>query len=147
MNKRKIILILLICLCLVTIPLIIIKITNKEENKNLYPTIELIGESFYSIKLNEKFIEPGYSAKDIKDGDITNKVEVLNEVDTFKKGIYEITYKVTNSSGKTIKAKRQVKVIDAPSYKSSYDRIDNKTLGWGTNNKKDGKRPNCNMSN
>jgi len=147
MNKRKIIFILIICFSLVTIPLIIIKLTNKEENKNLYPIIELKGENLYSIKLNEKFIEPGYTARDTKDGDITNKVEVLNEVDTFKKGVYKITYKVTNSSGKTIKAERQVKVIEAPTYKSSYNGIDNKTLGWGTNNKKDGTRPICNMSN
>ena len=48
------------------------------------------------------------TAEDEEDGDITDKIEILeNEVDTTKPGKYEVTYKVTDSGGashvKTIK--------------------------------------------
>lgn len=68
------------------------------------------------IKATDKTIEVGYifdpkadvTATDEEDGDITDKIEILeNEVDTTKPGKYEVTYKVTDSGGashvKTIK--------------------------------------------
>ena len=68
------------------------------------------------IKATDKTIEVGdefdpladVTAKDEEDGDITDKIEILeNEVDTTKPGKYEVTYKVTDSGGashvKTIK--------------------------------------------
>ena len=40
------------------------------------------------------------TATDEEDGDISGSIEVLNnEVDTTKVGIYEVTYKVTDSQG------------------------------------------------
>ena len=42
----------------------------------------------------------GVTATDEEDGDISGSIEVLNnEVDTTKVGIYEVTYKVTDSQG------------------------------------------------
>lgn len=68
------------------------------------------------IHATDKTIEVGdefdpradVTAKDEEDGDITDKIEILeNEVDTTKPGKYEVTYKVTDSGGashvKTIK--------------------------------------------
>ena len=68
------------------------------------------------IKATDKTIEVGdifdpkadVTAEDEEDGDITDKIEILeNEVDTTKPGKYEVTYKVTDSGGashvKTIK--------------------------------------------
>ena len=68
------------------------------------------------IRATDKTIEVGdefdpladVTAKDEEDGDITDKIEILeNEVDTTKPGKYEVTYKVTDSGGashvKTIK--------------------------------------------
>lgn len=64
-------------------------------------------------------------------------------------GTYEIIYKVTNSKGNSIEVKRfvKVKLTKDFTYKKEYNNIDNKTLGWGTNNKKDGNRPNTDISN
>ena len=64
-------------------------------------------------------------------------------------GTYEIIYKVTNSKGNSIEVKRfvKVKLTKDFTYKKEYNNIDNKTLSWGTNNKKDGNRPNTDISN
>ena len=64
-------------------------------------------------------------------------------------GTYEIIYRVTNSKGNSIEVKRfvKVKLTKDFTYKEEYNNIDNKTLGWGTNNKKDGNRPNTDVSN
>ncbi|WP_240310304.1 MULTISPECIES: immunoglobulin-like domain-containing protein [Listeria] len=44
----------------------------------------------------------GVTASDDRDGDITNKIEVVsNNVDTTKAGTYDVTYSVTDSSGNT----------------------------------------------
>ena len=68
------------------------------------------------IQATDKTIEVGdefnpradVTATDEEDGDITNKIEILkNTVDPSKPGVYEVTYKVTDSKGasctKTIK--------------------------------------------
>lgn len=68
------------------------------------------------IHATDKTIEVGdefdpradVTAEDEEDGDITNKIEILkNTVDPSKPGVYEVTYKVTDSKGasctKTIK--------------------------------------------
>ncbi|MBO0441284.1 lectin-like domain-containing protein [Candidatus Enterococcus ikei] len=44
----------------------------------------------------------GLKATDEKDGDITNKIRVIkNDVNTARKGLYHVTYEVTNSQGAT----------------------------------------------
>jgi len=72
--------------------------------------IYLNGNKSMHLKIGTKYTEPGYTANDTIDGDITNKVIVKGTVDTAKKGIYEITYTVTNSKGKTTSETRTVTV-------------------------------------
>lgn len=50
------------------------------------------------IDYKEKYTEPGYTAKDNYDGDITDKVIIENNIDNTKLGDYEVTYKVKDSS-------------------------------------------------
>ncbi|PQZ52341.1 cell wall anchor protein [Bacillus sp. MYb209] len=52
----------------------------------------------------------GVSAIDSEDGDITSKVKVDGKVDTFKPGMYELTYTVTDSKGLTVTEKKTVTV-------------------------------------
>ena len=59
------------------------------------------------------------TASDKEDGDITANLEVVkNEVDTTKAGVYEVTYKVTDSQGasyiKTIKVTVKERKISTP---------------------------------
>ena len=105
------------------------------------PKIDLKGEKIITINLNEKYVEKGYYASDTKDGNITYKVKIKNNLNVNKEGTYEIVYKVKNSDGVVAFNHRFVKVKSSFSYKSSYDNIDNTVHGWWATNKKDGSRP------
>ncbi|WP_279625202.1 immunoglobulin-like domain-containing protein, partial [Listeria rocourtiae] len=55
------------------------------------------------------------SASDLKDGDITSDVKVVeNKVDNMKPGVYEVTYQVTNSVGESTSKTIQVQVLSRP---------------------------------
>lgn len=71
----------------------------------VYPKAELINAAPV-ITANDKTLTVGdtfdakadVTAKDAEDGDLTQKIEVINNtVDTSKAGSYEVTYKVTDS--------------------------------------------------
>lgn len=76
------------------------------------PVIKLVGNKVIKINIKEKFNDPGYSASDNVDGDITNSVEVFNKVNTNKTGSYEILYQVEDSSKNIGYAKRRIVVAD-----------------------------------
>ena len=70
-----------------------------EKNQgNQAPTISANDRS---LSIGDKFNPlEGVTANDQEDGDLTGKIEVIkNEVDTSKAGVYEVTYKVTDSQG------------------------------------------------
>ena len=73
------------------------------------PVITLNGKNV-TILLKEKYTEPGYKANDNYDGDLTDKVQIDSKLDNTKAGTYKITYKVTDSSGNTTEATREVTV-------------------------------------
>lgn len=76
------------------------------EPLNEAPTIDVTDKE---ITVGDKFDpKEGVTAKDKEDGNLTDKIEILkNTVDPSKPGVYEVTYKVTDSKGasctKTIK--------------------------------------------
>ena len=75
------------------------------------PTIiHLNGNKNMTIKVGKKYVEPGYSAVDYAEGDLTSKVKVSGSVDTSKKGIYRLVYSVVNSDGVTTSETRVVTV-------------------------------------
>lgn len=100
------------------------------------------------MNIGEEYKEEGYKAYDNKK-DITDKVIIENNIDKDTPGSYEIIYSVTNSKGNTIKVKRfvNIELTRDYKYKDEYDKIANKTLGFGTNNKRDGNRPKIDISN
>ncbi len=61
------------------------------------PVITLNGESEINLGINETYNEPGYTASDDIDGDVTSKVTVDGTVDSSKYGDYTLTYKVKDS--------------------------------------------------
>lgn len=75
------------------------------------PVITLLGDKNIVLQLNSKYKEPGYRAVDFTDGKISRKVDVTSNLDTKKVGTYFITYKVTNSKGRTAIAQRTIKVM------------------------------------
>lgn len=77
---------------------------------NIIPEIKLLGESKYSIYVGETFNDPGVTAIDNYDGDISSNVIVDNTVNTSVAGTYMITYTITDSSGNTSSITREVVV-------------------------------------
>ena len=61
------------------------------------PKIELKDSNNINIYTGNNYTEPGYTATDNCDGDLTSKVEVSGSVNTNTVGTYKITYKVKDS--------------------------------------------------
>lgn len=81
---------------------------------NIPPTIELKGKKEINIYKNSKYNEPGYTANDNCDGNITNKVVVTSTLDNSKVGEYEITYSVEDNYNNKAETKRKVIVKEKP---------------------------------
>ena len=92
--------------------------TITSEDKIL-PTITLKGSTNQTIYLGNTWKEPGYTAYDNCDNDITNNVVSSGVVNSNKLGSYKITYTVKDLSGNQTTINRTVKVISKPSNPSS----------------------------
>ena len=74
------------------------------------PTITLEGPETYDMCTNEVYKDPGYSAADNCDGDLTSKVQVEGSVDNSVEGEFELKYKVKDKAGNETEASRKVVV-------------------------------------
>ena len=83
------------------------------------PKIILQGNEV-TIYQNDTYNEPGYTATDNYDKDITSKVKVTNNIDNKKTGTYEVTYSVSDSSKNKTEIKRTVNVIEKPKTQGTY---------------------------
>ena len=73
------------------------------------PIIKLKG-SLVNLKINNKYVEQGYTVTDNCDDDLTSKVEITNNININKEGTYEVIYKVKDKSGNESKEVRKVTV-------------------------------------
>lgn len=87
-------------------------VTVKGETTTSTLQITLNGEKEIKIKVGEAFTDPGASATDSIDGDLTSKIIKTGTVDTNTAGEYKITYTVKNSSGKDASVTRTV-IVEA----------------------------------
>lgn len=78
------------------------------------PVLTLKGESKITITAGESWKEPGYSAEDAVDGNLTKKVKVSGKVDCRTAGTYTIEYSVTDGYKNTATAQRVVVVKAVP---------------------------------
>ncbi len=88
---------------------------------NNRPVIDLTGEDFVQLVVGDTWAEPGYMATDFEDGNLTNSVNVLGDVDTNEAGVYQLVYSVLDSNNQPATNKiRTVFVRDVytPSYMS-----------------------------
>jgi len=76
------------------------------------PVITLLGGEIVAVEQYQPYIEPGYTAVDDVDGDITGWVEVEGAVDTAVLGDYELTYRVSDSAGNAASVTRTVRVVE-----------------------------------
>ncbi len=78
------------------------------------PEITLSGSAEMTIQSGDSFTDPGYTAQDAGDGDVTVSVTTDGAVDPGTPGDYTITYSVTDSAGNTGTAQRLVHVKQPP---------------------------------
>ena len=76
------------------------------------PEITLLGDAEIEIETGTDYAEPGFSAADDCDGDVTSNVAVDGVVDTDTPGIYTLKYTVTDAGGNTATVQRVVTVKD-----------------------------------
>ncbi len=78
------------------------------------PEITLNEGSDIHITAGTEFQDPGYTAIDNSDGDVTANVSVSGSVEKYKLGTYTVTYTVSDSLGNQNVVERQVHVDAAP---------------------------------
>ena len=86
--------------------------TTTKYKDNVKPDILIIGEKEITIYVGDNYVEPGFTATDNIDGDITSDVKVEGKVDTSKKGTYILTYKVKDKAGNSNEITRKVIVLE-----------------------------------
>ncbi|WP_417518747.1 immunoglobulin-like domain-containing protein [Marinobacter sp.] len=79
------------------------------------PTIQLTGGN-RTIDVGEPWVEPGYSAYDAVDGDLTDQVVITGTVNINAPGPYVLTYRVTDAAGNVTTATRIVTVVAGVDY-------------------------------
>lgn len=75
------------------------------------PEIALEGGEVLELSAGVPYEEPGFTATDNRDGDLTAQVEVDGLVNCYHAGDYEITYTVTDTYGNTTAVTRTVNVV------------------------------------
>jgi hypothetical protein len=76
------------------------------------PTISLIGDATMNITTQQGFIDPGATATDEQDGDLTSSIVVTDNIDYTKLGTYTVTYTVSDAAGNTSSTTRSVVLTD-----------------------------------
>jgi VCBS repeat-containing protein len=74
------------------------------------PTITLVGDTSISLAVGDLFEDPGATAMDDIDGDLTDSLLVDNPVNTALVGTYTVTYTVADRAGNVSEVPRTVRV-------------------------------------
>jgi|GEM_PF-672972 len=85
-------------------------------DSNNGPVITLIEPNPITLNIGDSFTDPGATAMDNEDGDITNLIQITpEEIDTTVAATYEISYTVVDSDGNSASALRSVIVVEPSS--------------------------------
>ena len=87
-----------------------VKVVDKEK-----PVITLKGDASMKWQQGKKFEDPGFTATDDVDGDITSRVKTTGYLDYVTQGKYKLTYTVEDVSGNVGTAEREV-IVEGPMY-------------------------------
>ncbi|MBN3034376.1 MAG: DUF5011 domain-containing protein [Bacteroidales bacterium] len=96
------------------------------EKDDIPPVITLKGSGYMTTELNQPFSDPGVTATDDSDGDITSRVYVESDLDIDRVGIYNHVYRVTDQSGNTANPLvREIEVVNGSrQYEGNYNGTD-----------------------
>lgn len=84
------------------------------------PELVLMGEPEVTIYAGTRYEDPGCTAWDNIDGDLSGQIFTEGRVTWYRKGSYPITYTVTDSFGNTATAQRTVRVVARPRTETVY---------------------------
>ncbi len=83
-------------------------ITSCKKDDTSAPSISLKGSSTESVVFGTAYVDPGATANDDKDGDITSSIVVTGTVNQNKAGSYTLTYTVSDAAGNEASQTRTV---------------------------------------
>lgn len=83
---------------IIIILVILVAFSCKKED-NTVPLLSLQGKDTILIALNSEYTEPGATATDDTDGDISQNVAIDTDLDVNKVGYYNIAYTVSDEAG------------------------------------------------
>ena len=101
-------------LVVVTIVVLSTQCKKEEEEKpdTTPPIITLLGSNPMNVDKGTVFTDPGATAVDEKDGDISSQIKTEGSVDTAVEGTYHIKYNVSDAAGnKAVEKTREVVVM------------------------------------
>ncbi|MDP6679581.1 MAG: DUF5011 domain-containing protein, partial [Verrucomicrobiota bacterium] len=76
------------------------------------PVISLTGENVAVTAYGLNYVDPGVTARDLIDGDVSDRVDVMSYLDTTRLGTYEIHYSATDKSGNLGEPVTRVVVVE-----------------------------------
>lgn len=88
------------------------KTIAQSENDTKAPEIKLLGADPMTVAKDSEFVDPGATATDNVDKNITKNIKVEGTVDTTKLGEYKLVYSVADKAGNTATKERKVVVIE-----------------------------------
>ena len=86
---------------------------NETSSDTTPPTVTLVGDAAMEVAASASFTDPGATALDETDGDITPSIVVSGAVDTAVAGLYTLTYAATDAAGNAASVSRVVTVVEA----------------------------------
>ncbi len=91
--------------------LLFLLLACKEDNTP--PEITILGDNpkTYCINPEQPYADPGATALDDEDGDITANINTSSDVNETVPGTYYVTYTAKDKAGNSMTAKREVKVM------------------------------------
>ncbi len=85
------------------------------------PVIEVVGAPEITLTVDSEFVDPGITANDDLDGDLTSNVRVEHNVDTSTPGTYTVRYTVVDAAGNEAdEVVRRVHVVLADTPEAVY---------------------------
>jgi hypothetical protein len=76
------------------------------------PVIQLIGNATITIEIKSAFTDPGATASDTNEGDLTTSIQVTDNLDVNTLGTYTYTYNVDDSSGNSASPVTRTVVVE-----------------------------------
>jgi hypothetical protein len=95
-----------------------------DNDENDRPVITVLGSNPFNMTVNTTFTDPGATALDAEDGDLTTAIATTGTVNTSVIGTYTITYNVTDSGGLTAVSRTRTVNVN-PAVTECNDGLDN----------------------